>query len=209
MTARIITTLGQKGGVGKSSVARMLAVYGTLCGWETRLCDLDPAQGTASTWKGARDAGEIEPDVAVEKCRTVEAALRYRDLVKLLILDTPAFLDKRGLDAAKASNLVVIPSGLGLDDLAPQVEAGYELLDKGLDQSDIVFVLARARNGSEARAAVKYLRPTGFKVMSPVMRELPSIRQAHSAGRCAFETGYDTVDGDMRHLAANILKLIA
>ena len=42
----IISLISQKGGVGKSALARLLAVEVTKAGWTAKIADLDPAQGT-------------------------------------------------------------------------------------------------------------------------------------------------------------------
>ena len=51
----IISLISQKGGVGKSAVARLLAVEFTKAGWSVKIADLDPAQGTSTKWKARRD----------------------------------------------------------------------------------------------------------------------------------------------------------
>ena len=75
----IISLISQKGGVGKSALARLLAVEVTKAGWTAKIADLDPAQGTSTKWKGRRDLAGLQPDVAVEKFRTVERALKEAD----------------------------------------------------------------------------------------------------------------------------------
>ena len=63
----IISLISQKGGVGKSAVARLLAVEFTKAGWNVKIADLDPAQGTSAKWKARRDRAGIQPEIAVEK----------------------------------------------------------------------------------------------------------------------------------------------
>jgi chromosome partitioning protein len=198
----IIATIGQKGGVGKSTIARLLAVEGAKRGLSVRLCDLDPGQGTSVEWKQRRDAAELDPDIAVEKCRTPQAALAYVGACDLLVIDTPAFMDKRSLDVAKAAHTVVMPTGLSEDDLRPQVLAAYELIDKGVPADRIAYAFCRARTGgSELEEAQRYLRTTGCAMLLPAMREMPSVRQAHNRGGCASETGFASVDTEARALA--------
>lgn len=205
---KIIATVGQKGGVGKSTIARLVAVEAARRGSVVRLCDLDPNQGTAVEWKGRRDVSEIDPDLAVEKCRTVSAALAYRDSHDLLVLDTPAFLDKRSLEVAKAADLIILPTGLGEDDLRPQVIAAYGLMDSGIDEKQLAFAICRARSvgeSAELSRAVAYLRTTGLQTILPALAEKPSIRQAHNRGGTAAETGFKSIDNVARILADHIL----
>ena len=63
----IISLISQKGGVGKSAVARLLGVEFTKAGWNVKIADLDPVQGTTTRWKSRRDQAGIQPEIAV--CR--------------------------------------------------------------------------------------------------------------------------------------------
>ena len=82
----IISLISQKGGVGKSALARLLAVEFALAGWTVKIADLDPAQGTSTQWKIRRDQGQKTPDIPVEKYRNVNAALASAANWDLLIL---------------------------------------------------------------------------------------------------------------------------
>nr|WP_307983502.1 ParA family protein [Yersinia pestis] len=46
----IISVVSQKGGVGKSSLARTLAVEFTRAGWRVLLADTDYGQATSNRW---------------------------------------------------------------------------------------------------------------------------------------------------------------
>jgi chromosome partitioning protein len=66
----IIAFVSQKGGVGKSTMARALAREATAGGLKSKIADLDTQQGTSVDWHRARlDAG-IEPVIAVEAFAT-------------------------------------------------------------------------------------------------------------------------------------------
>lgn len=142
----IISLISQKGGVGKSALARLLAVEVTKAGWTAKIADLDPAQGTSTKWKARRDSAGLQPDVAVEKFRTVDRALKEADRYDLLILDGPAHAEQGGKVMARASDLVVMPTGYSLDDMEPQIEAAYELEEAGIDPASILFVFCRAKD---------------------------------------------------------------
>lgn len=190
----ILSLISQKGGVGKSALARLLAVEFAKAGWSVKIADLDPAQGTSTKWKARRDQLGIEPDVAVEKFRSVERALKETDSFDLLILDGPAHAEKGGLTMARASDLVLLPTGYSLDDLEPQLETAYELEDADIPSDRILFVFCRAK-GSEAedRAAREYMKKARVNVLLPVFPELASIRQAHAEGRAGSEVAFPKV----------------
>jgi chromosome partitioning protein len=190
----IVSLISQKGGVGKSALARLLAVEIAKAGWSVKIADLDPAQGTSTKWKARRDVAGIQPDVAVEKFRTVERALKEAEHFDLMILDGPAHAEQGGRSMARASDLVLMPTGYSLDDMEPQIEAAYELEESGIEPARILFVFCRAK-GSDAEdaAARSYLTKARMTVLSPVFPELASIRQGHAEGRAASEVPFPKV----------------
>src|SRR6516165_10656060 len=113
----IISLISQKGGVGKSAIARLLAVEFVRAGWSVKIADLDTMQGTSTKWKLRRDAAKLEPEIPVEKFVTVERAIRDADKYDVFINDGPAHAEKSGLSMAKKAQLVLMPTCYGLDDL--------------------------------------------------------------------------------------------
>lgn len=197
----IIALISQKGGVGKSALARLLAVEFARGGWSTKIADLDPAQGTSTKWKARRDQAKLEPEVPVEKFRSVERALAEAERFDLLILDGPAHAEKGGLIMARKSDLVLMPTGYSLDDMEAQVEAAYELEEAGIPPERIQFVFCRAKGSdSEDRAARGYLKKARMTVLDPVFPELASIRQGHAEGRAASEVPFPKVQEKVMEL---------
>jgi len=202
----IISLISQKGGVGKSTLARLLAVEVAKTGWRVKIADLDPAQGTATKWKARRDVAGHQPDVAVEKFRTVERAIKEAEHFDLMILDGPAHAEKGGKVMAQASDLILIPTGYSLDDMEPQIEAAYELEEAGIPSENILFVFCRAKGSdSEDAAARAYLRKARLMVLDPVLPELASIRQGHAEGRAASEVPFPKVQEKAIDVAQKIV----
>lgn len=205
----IISLISQKGGVGKSALARLLAVEVARVGWSVKIADLDPAQGTSTKWKARRDMAGLSPEVAVEKYRTVERAVRDAARFDLMVLDGPAHAEQGGRAMAYASDLVVLPTGYGLDDMEPQVEAAIELEEGGTDPAKLVFAFCRAK-GSEAedRAARAYLARARMSVLDPIFPELASIRQGHAEGRAASEVAFPKVQARCTALAQAVMDRV-
>src|SRR6056297_492858 len=203
----IISLISQKGGVGKSALARLLAVEIAKAGWSVKIADLDPAQGTSTKWKARRDVAGFQPDVAVEKFRTVERALKEAERYDLMILDGPAHAEKGGRSMAQASDLVILPTGYSLDDMEPQIEAAYELEESGVDASRIILVFCRAK-GSEAedKAARGYIKKARLTVLGPIFPELASIRQGHAEGKAASEVPFPKVQEKVIEVAQAIVN---
>jgi chromosome partitioning protein len=187
----IISLVSQKGGVGKSGIARLLAVEFTRAGWAVKIADLDTMQGTSTKWKVRRDQAKVEPEIPVEKFATVERALREAEKYDLLLLDGPAHAEKGGLSMAKRSKLVLMPACYGLDDLDAQIEAAYELEENGIERGRIWFIFSRTTgSGAEEQTAREYLQRADVNVFEPIFAELPCIRQAHNGGKAASEVSF-------------------
>jgi len=190
----IISLVSQKGGVGKSGIARLLAVEFARAGWSVKIADLDTMQGTSTKWKIRRDAAKLHPEIPVEKFGTVDRALREAEKYDLLIIDGPAHAEKGGLNMARKSKLILMPTCYGLDDLEAQVEAAYELEANGIDRSNIWFVFARTTGSpNEEQAAREYLQRADINMLDQLFAEQPCIRQAHNAGKAASEVSFPVV----------------
>ena len=190
----IISLISQKGGVGKSTLARLMAVEFARAGWDVKIADLDRLQGTSTIWKARRDREGVEPEIAVEKYATVERAIRDAERHDLMILDGPAHAEKGGKAMAIASDLVILPTGFGLDDMDAQIEAAYELEENGVSPEKLLFVFVNVHGSErEEEAARQHLRRARLNVLDAVLPEKPSIRMAHNLGRAASEVPFKSV----------------
>ena len=205
----IISLISQKGGVGKSSLARLIAVEYARSGRSVKIADLDKNQASTTKWKVRRDASSIEPEVAVEKYATVERAIRDAAQFDLMVLDGPAFAEAGGKAMAAASDLVIIPTGYGVDDLDPQVETVYDLEDAGIDPGKIIFVFCRAdASDSEDMAARKTLKGAGMTIIKPIFPERRSIRQAQNHGYAASEISHQSLKTKVLEVFQAIVDII-
>ena len=57
----VVSAISQKGGVGKSAVARLVAREYAASGWAVRVADFDLKQMTTTEWAARRLAAGIEP----------------------------------------------------------------------------------------------------------------------------------------------------
>lgn len=201
----ILSFLSQKGGVGKSTLARLVAVEMVRAGWSVKVADLDPAQGTTTKWAIRRDEFQVDPEIPVQKYRDHKRALQEAPRWDLMVIDGPAHGERNGLAMAKASDLVILPTGYSLDDLDPQVALAYDLEAAGVEPHRIALAFCRAR-GSQAEdtQARDFIRRAGLQVLDAAVRELPSIRQSHTVGRAASETRRGSVDEMAQAVALEI-----
>lgn len=205
----ILALVSQKGGVGKSALARLVAVELTRAGWAVKVADLDPAQGTSTKWALRRDEFGVEPEIQVQKFRDVKRAIQEAERCDLLVIDGPAHAERSGLVMAKAADLVILPTGYSLDDLEPQVAAAYDLEAAGVPPDRIRLAFCRTRGSEKEDAQARdFIKRSGLSTLKGVIRELPSIRQAHTAGRAASETGRKSVDEQGQALAIEIAGIL-
>jgi chromosome partitioning protein len=104
-----IAIIGEKGGTGKTTVAISLAVQAVKAGLVVVLIDIDP-QANAANWKDRRKADDmvVLATPAARLPQTVEAA--RKNGAELVIIDSPGKNDSALIAAARAADLVLIPS---------------------------------------------------------------------------------------------------
>ena len=150
--------LARKGGQGKSSIARCLAVQALLEGRKSAVLDVDK-QGTSTLWGQRRD--ELAPAVVSLESITVARALEQleRDGAEIVFIDTPPNINPviaTSITAADASIIVTEPLPEGVE----QVGATVELVSKFSKPSGIVItrVIARSSAFVMARSALAAFR---------------------------------------------------
>jgi chromosome partitioning protein len=205
----IIGIVSQKGGVGKSTIARLLAREYAQAGWNAKIADLDVAQGTSFNWQARRLRNDVTPAVAVERFGTVEQALRVADHYDLLILDGPPHSTAGTLRIAQASDIVILPSGLALDDLEPSVVLAQELVQKGVSGAKLTIAFCRVGDSeAELSEARGYVSQAGFHTITEAMPERVAYRRAFDQGRSATETPFASLNEKADAVAQSIINLI-
>jgi chromosome partitioning protein len=104
-----ISLIGQKGGVGKTTIAVGLAVAAALAGHATAIIDLDP-QASAAKWKDRR--ADENPAVVLTQASRLKQAMDTARTggVDFVFIDTAGRKDDSALNAARMSDLVLIPT---------------------------------------------------------------------------------------------------
>lgn len=208
--AIIVSMLSQKGGVGKSTLARILACEFAGQSWNVKIGDLDISQATSFQWRSRRLQNNIEPDVPVEQFGSVQKALALAPQYDLLILDGQPHATSSTHAAAVASHLTVIPTGLALDDLAPAVVLAHDLVKDGVSREKIVFALCRTGDSpAEIEDAREYLQKAGYEVVPGAIPDKTAYRRASDKGRALTETRYDTLNQMAEEVAQGIVDRIS
>ena len=173
----VVAFVSQKGGVGKSTLARALAREAAAGGLRVKLADLDTQQGTSVDWHRMRLAAAIEPVVSVEAFATAAQALAVAGAYDLLVIDGPARTSQATLEIARASSLVVQPTGASLDDLRPAVREFHALAKAGVPADRLT-----------------YLGEAGYGVLTGCLVERPAYRLAQNTGHAVTETRYGALN---------------
>src|SRR5476651_717169 len=103
-------------------MARATAVGYAQNDWSVKIADFDLDQNTSTRWHQRRLKHGHFPEVAAEQFGSVAQALLRADDYDLMIFDGAPKASMATVDMAQACDLLVIPTGLALDDLEPAVE---------------------------------------------------------------------------------------
>ena len=183
-----IGIISQKGGVGKSTLARMIACEYASAGWQVKIADLDTSQGTSYQWNSRRLAHNVEPVIAVEQFASVAHALRLSDNYDLMIFDGAPHSNATTIQIAKSSELVILPTGIALDDLEPTVRLAHELKRNAIEPARIAIAFCRVGDSAaELEEATDYIKKAGYGLLRGSLPERTGYRRASDAGRAATE----------------------
>jgi chromosome partitioning protein len=204
MTDFVIACLSQKGGVGKSTIARLVARTYASAGWSVKICDFNTRQLTAVDWVALRMDAKIEPAIDAQPMAGVKKF--KNEPYDLLVIDGAPDSDLSSLDAARVANLVIIPTGLTVDDLKPQMAFAYELMAKGIERAKILFVLNKTTDSEAAvREATALLKGQGFSVAETDLSTKTGYQIAQNVGYAVSETKFPSLNDRAEALANEIV----
>ena len=111
-----IAIISQKGGAGKSTLAVHLGVEAAKEGKNVAIIDLDP-QASSASW-GDRRADELPVVISAHASRLPQQMkLVEENGGEFLVIDTAPHADSAALDAARASDLVLVPCAPNIFDI--------------------------------------------------------------------------------------------
>lgn len=146
----VIAIAMQKGGVGKSTLARSLSVASARAGFMVFALDMDPQQ-TTTAWSRRRGEGQLpavrfstELDLPLEIERARAAGCDF------VFIDTPPARSSEAIAAIQAADLVLIPC-------TPQIEA--------LEQLPRTVRVAKAF-GTKVLAVLNMVTPNSLREIS-------------------------------------------
>ena len=204
-----VAFVSQKGGVGKSTLARALAAVAVSAKIRVKVADLDPQQQTVARWEERREDNRSGPALSVVSVGTAAEALQCSDpRDELLIIDAPARAGRGTLEVARHADLIVQPTGAGIDDLDPAIMLFQELVREGVARGRLVMAFCRVATQAEEDAARAYVLKAGYAVLPGSIRERSAYREAHNRGRAVSEMNAKGLNGRADTLLARLLAMI-
>lgn len=155
---KTICIAAQKGGAGKTTLARNLAVSAAQAGWQVLCLDLDPQQSLRHWWR-AREGDApamLAGDPLPRDLGGVLAALRSR--VDLVVIDTPPAAPVWLAEVLEASDLALIPVRPSPDDLRA---VGATLAALGVAGTPFAFVMSQTPRARLTEEAARVLAQHG------------------------------------------------
>jgi len=206
----IVAFVSQKGGVGKSTLARALAAVTAAYNIKVRVADLDRRQHTVASWQQRRLGSGAGPSFEVVSFNSVSEAIEAASVGnELLIIDAPAGTTNHTLEIAKCAHLVVQPTGGGIDDLDPAIILFHELVRAGVPRERLLMALCRIATVGEENAARSYVEKAQYTVLPGCIPERAAYREAHDHGRAVTETRLKALNERADALMGRLLSVIA
>lgn len=182
-----ISVVNQKGGGGRSTIARALTAAYTKGGWDTLLADLDSQQQTSFQWATRRASQTDVKQVTAIAVNTKAAADKASADADLVIYDGKPHADELSFSLALQSDMIVIATGAALDDLNPSLRFADTLIKKGVQKDRIIFIINRATSPTEGEAGIETVEAWGYRVVSTPIAAKATYVKALDAGRCITE----------------------
>ena len=205
---KILGLISQKGGVGKSTLARAIACEAQKAELSVKVADFDLQQGTFSKWHQRRLQSDLDQVGSVEMYKSVKVALESAEGFDLLIMDGEGRASEKTMEIAKISDLVIIPSGISNDDTDPTCELAKALVDKGISRNKIIVTLSRVGTEASANRARGDIEVRGFTVVDGYIPEKTSYADAQYVGKSILETTHKSVNEKSQAFIDTLIEII-
>jgi len=202
-----LALIAQKGGTGKTTLALSLAVAAEAAGKTTLIIDLDP-QASACKW-GDRRQGDKPAVIDAQPSRLANAIDKAAQAgVDLAIIDTPARIEQAAAEAAKVSDLVIIPCKPSIYDLET-LQTTIELIRSRAKRPPIVVLNAIPPQGSRHEQALEAIRVMGAAVCPALIGQRVAFEYAAQLGQSAAEYEPEgRAAAEIRHLYTSISRIL-
>lgn len=192
----VIAVTNLKGGVGKSTIARLLAVHFASQGEKTCILDTDIGQRTTCDWRDRRE-GETDLNVDVFPMSSVDGLINDVKTARnngysVIVLDGVPQLEKVTTKMILLSDFLVIPITPSIDDL----KSFERFLERYQDAKTVkntipAFLLLnrykRTGEGREMKEALSLFEEYGITSLDTVIGERVAHNRSSKYGLTALE----------------------
>jgi chromosome partitioning protein len=179
--------VSQKGGVGKSALARLLAVGAIHRGRKTLLADFDLDQLTCVEWGALRLRASLEPEVDTRAFKSLKKLRKEDGVADFIVADTRGLADDLSTEIAENSDVVFLPTGVSLDDLRPTLALARKLARRGAE-GRLVLVLSKVgRSETQFSKAVETIEDAGFELLGEHWPQRDGFQSDLDSGRAGRE----------------------
>ncbi len=161
-----VSFVSQKGGVGKSTLARLFAVGAAHRGLKPLLADFDLEQLTCVEWSAIRMQNSVEPDIDARAFKSLKKLRKNESQAGLIVVDTRGLADDLAQEIAEDSDVVFLPTGTSGDDLRPTLALARKLAKQGADGRLVVVLSKVGRSETQLHKAVETIEAAGFELLS-------------------------------------------
>ena len=213
---RIISFLSQKGGVGKSSLASLLAFGLAKNGLEEiTIIDGDTSQSSMISFFRRRTAA-MEGVNSLEKIKvTLGTSEKYESYISNngdTIFDMPGMASKKTLTVAKLSTHIFIPINPTIMTAEPQVTLANEFIEHGISSSKIAFVFNLSQPSSNVEDVKRYMNRYLTDDVAVLEEYLPSqvaYERANNYGKCFTEVSFKSLRDKACRVQEAMLKFVS
>ena len=208
-SAKVISFVGQKGGVGKSALARLLAVGAAHRGRKVLLADFDLDQLTCVEWNARRLRSELTPEIDARAVKSLKKLRNAEHSADIIIVDTRGLADDLTKEIAEESDLVFLPTGLSSDDLRPTLALARKLAKRGAE-GRLCLVLSRVgRSEPQMEAAMAAIEESGFDFLKAPWPQRDGFQSDLDAGRAGRESRNPYLRAAAMEVEEAMMKLLA
>jgi chromosome partitioning protein len=185
---RIASFVGQKGGVGKSTLARVLAVAAARAQQKVLIGDFDLEQLTCVEWAALRLRNGVEPEIEARAFKSLKKLRKTVVGYDLVVVDTRGLADELTEDVSRESDVVFLPTGTSMDDLRPTLALARKLAKTRSVGNKIVIVLSKTgRSDRQIEQAEATISEAGFDMLNAVWPERDGFQADLDVGRAGSE----------------------
>ena len=161
-----VSFVSQKGGVGKSTLARLFAVGAAHRGMKPLLADFDLEQLTCVEWSALRLHNSVEPEIDARAFKSLKKLRKNEDGADIVVVDTRGLADELAHDIAEDSDVVFLPTGTSGDDLRPTLALARKLAKHGADGRLVVVLSKVGRSEPQIQKAIETVEQAGFELLA-------------------------------------------